>query len=296
MVASIRPRRSALYMPASNSRALEKAKGLLADVLILDLEDAVAPEQKAEARDRAVAAAGQYGPREVLIRTNGLDTPYGFADIEAAARSAADGLLLPKVESGDAVVQAERLMDAAGAAPAMTIWCMIETPRGVLNAAEIAAASPRLAGFVLGTSDLAKDLNCAHTVDRTPMLTALSLCLLAARATGLAAIDGVYLDVNDLDGFTAACVQGRELGFDGKSLIHPKTIDAANAAFGPSDADLAEAEKTIAAFEAARREGKGVTLLEGRLVEELHVKSARRLIALSEAIEMLARAARSGAD
>ncbi|MFN0042572.1 MAG: HpcH/HpaI aldolase/citrate lyase family protein [Alphaproteobacteria bacterium] len=284
-----RPRRSALYMPGSNPRAMEKARTLPADVLIFDLEDAVAPDAKAAARDRILAAlgAGGYGRREIVVRVNGLGTTWGAEDVRAVARSGADALLLPKVESVETVRQAAYVLAEAGAPASLAIWCMIETPLGALNAAALAGAHSRLGCLVMGTSDLAKDLHARHTRERLPLLTALGFCLLAARAHGLAILDGVHLDLNDDEGFAAACRQGAELGFDGKTLIHPKTIAAANAAFAPRAADVAEAKRLIAAHGAAIAEGKGVVVVDGRLVENLHVEEARRLIALDAAIEAL---------
>jgi citrate lyase subunit beta/citryl-CoA lyase len=292
MPPTVRPRRSVLYMPGSNARALDKGRGLACDGLILDLEDAVAPEAKDQARDLVVRAlaAGGYGSRELVVRVNALNTPWGHADLAAAARAGAHAVLLPKVESADAVRQAEAALAAAGAPADLAIWCMMETPRGLLAAAEIAAASPRLACLVMGTSDLAKDLHAQHTPDRLPLLTGLGLCLLAARANGLAALDGVHLDLDDDAGFASACRQGRALGFDGKTLIHPKTIAAANAAFAPSEAELAFARKVIAAHAAAESAGKGVVVVDGKLVEALHVQNARRLVALAEAIAAMERA------
>jgi citrate lyase subunit beta/citryl-CoA lyase len=287
MPSPARPRRSVLYMPGSNARALEKAKSLPADALILDLEDAVAVDAKTVARTQVVDAvkAGGFGRRELIIRVNGLDTPWGEADLAAAAIAGAHAVLLPKVESAATVQRAEALLVAAGAPADLAIWCMIETPFGALRALEIAGASTRLGGFVMGTSDLAKDLNCLHTRDRLPFVTALGLSLLAARAHGLVALDGVYLDLEDHSGLEAACRQGRELGFDGKTLIHPKQIDAANDAFGPSEAEVERARKITAAFEDAAAEGKGVVLVDGKLVENLHVVQAQRLIALADLIE-----------
>jgi citrate lyase subunit beta/citryl-CoA lyase len=289
MATTARPRRSVLYMPGSNTRALEKARTLAADGLILDLEDAVAPDAKAEARTnvREAAAAKVYGKREVLIRTNGLTTPWGKDDVIAAARSGCDGILLPKVESAAEILETQALMEANGADAAMTIWCMMETPLGMLNAKDIAGASPRLGGLVMGTSDLAKDLHAAHTRDRLPMLTSLGLCLLAARAYGLAILDGVHLDLQDDEGFLYSCQQGLELGFDGKTLIHPKTIAMANEAFAPSEADIDWSRKIIAAHAEAEKDGKGVVVVEGKLVENLHVENAKRLVALSERIAEL---------
>ena len=293
MAATSRPRRSVLYMPGSNTRALEKARGLAADGLILDLEDAVAPEAKAMARANVAAAlrAGGYGRRELVVRVNGLATPWGYDDIAAAAAMKADAVLLPKVESADTVRQAATLLAAAGAPDSLALWCMMETPMGMLHAEEIAAASPRVAGFVMGTSDLAKDLHARHTRDRLPMLTALGLCLLAARAYRLAILDGVHLDLGDDEGFAQVCRQGRELGFDGKTLIHPKTIAAANDAFAPTAEEVALARRIIAAHAEAEAAGKGVVLVDGKLIETLHVEDAHRTVALADQIREMERAA-----
>ena len=293
MARSIRPRRSMLYMPGSNARALEKAASIPADALIFDLEDAVAPDAKAEARRLVAAAAGsgRYGRRELLVRVNGLNTPWGYEDLVAAAGSGADGVLLPKVDSPETVRQAEGVLEGAGAPADLAIWCMMETPIGILNAKEIARATPRLGGFVMGTSDLTKDLHASHTADRLPMLASLSLCLLAARAFGLAIADGVHLDLNDDVGFAAACRQGRALGFDGKTLIHPKTVDAANRIFAPDEAEVAWSRRIIAAHAEAGKQGKAVVLVDGKLIENLHVENARRLVGLADAIAALAGAA-----
>ncbi|AWU93255.1 HpcH/HpaI aldolase/citrate lyase family protein [Azospirillum ramasamyi] len=289
MATTVRPRRSVLYMPGSNARALEKGRSLPADGLILDLEDAVAPDAKATARDTIAQAlaTGGYGGRELIVRVNGLNTPWGYDDLRMAAASGADAVLLPKVESADAVRQAEAVLRSAGAPAGQTIWCMMETPLGILNVKEIAGASPAVGALVLGTSDLAKDLHAAHTAQRLPMITSLGLCLLAARAYGLAVLDGVHLDLNDDEGFAASCRQGRELGFDGKTLIHPKTIAACNAAFAPDADEIAQAHRIIAAHAEAAAAGKGVVLVDGKLVESLHVENARRLVALAEAIGRL---------
>jgi citrate lyase subunit beta/citryl-CoA lyase len=293
MPATVRPRRSVLYMPGSNARALENARTLPADGLILDLEDAVAPDAKEAARAQVVAAvrAGGYGPREVIIRVNGLATAWGHADLAAAASAGADAVLIPKVESADAVRQALAVLDAGGAPAGLALWCMMETPRAMLKAAEIAAAHPRLAGLVMGTSDLAKELRAAHTTLRLPLLTGLGLCLLTARAEGLAILDGVFLDLQDEAGFEAACRQGAELGVDGKTLIHPKQIDPANRAFAPDEAEIARARRIIEAHEAARAKGQGVVLVDGRLIEELHVTEARRQVQLADAIAAMGAAA-----
>ncbi|HZS84237.1 MAG TPA: CoA ester lyase [Stellaceae bacterium] len=286
MTASLRPRRSVLYMPGSNARALEKARSLDADGLIFDLEDAVAPDAKSAARDTigAALAAGGYGRREIILRVNGLATPWGRADLAAAARLPIDAVLLPKVESADGVRQAEAALAAEGAPSDLAIWCMMETPRGILRAEEIAAASPRVAALVMGTSDLAKELQAQHTRDRLAMLPSLGLCLLAARACGLAILDGVHLDLGDDEGFIQSCRQGRVLGFDGKTLIHPKTIAAANEIFAPSAEEVAWSRRIIAAHAEAAAAGKGIVLLDGKLIENLHVENARRRVALADAI------------
>ncbi|WP_225770735.1 CoA ester lyase [Inquilinus sp. Marseille-Q2685] len=283
---TIRPRRSLLYVPGSTPRALDKARTLDADGLILDLEDAVAPDAKVAARERVVAAvsAGGWGPREVLVRANAADTPWGADDLAALAGSGADGVVLSKVERPETVKAAEAALTDAGAPDSLALWCMIETPLGVLNAAAIAGSSARVVGFVLGTSDLAKDLRAAHEPGRQPLLTALGLCLLAGRAHGLAVIDGVHLDLEDEAGFAESCRQGAALGFDGKSLIHPKTIAAANAAFAPSTEAVETALRVIAAHAAALATGQGVTVVDGRLVEALHVSDAERVVALHRAI------------
>ncbi len=286
----LRLRRSLLFVPGSNPRALEKARALPADGLIFDLEDAVAPMAKEEARTAVMAAltAGGYGGRELVLRVNALDTPWGHADLAAAATMPIDAVLLPKVENADRVRLTTALLDALGAPPERTVWCMLETPLGILDARPIAAASPRLAALVLGSADLTKDLHAAHTRDRLPLLTALQLALLAARAYGLAALDGVHLDLTDDEGFALACRQGRELGFDGKTLIHPKQIEAANTAFAPSAEEVAWSRRIIAAYAEAERSGKGVVLVDGKLIENLHIDNARRVVAVAKAIAQVA--------
>jgi citrate lyase subunit beta/citryl-CoA lyase len=285
----LRPRRSLLYMPGSNPRALEKARSLPADGLIFDLEDAVAREAKESARAivTAALAAGGYSDRELVLRVNAMDTPWGHADLAAAATMPIDAVLLPKVESPDRVALTVSLLDAFGAPERLAVWCMLETPRGILYAREIAAASPRLAALVLGASDLTKDLHALPTRDRLPLITSFSLAILAARAHGLAVLDGVHLDLADDEGFAAACWQGREIGFDGKTLIHPKQIAAANAAFAPTPEEVEWSRRIIAAHSEAAAAGKGVVLIDGRLVENLHVEDARRLLALAGEIERL---------
>lgn len=286
MPTTLRPRRSVLFMPGSNARALEKARDLPADGLIFDLEDAVAPDAKTASRDgvaRALAAGG-YGRRELLLRVNPIASAWGHADLVAAASMPIDAVLLPKVESADAVRQVESVLLQAGAPETLTIWCMIETPRGVLGAEQIASASARIGGLVMGTADLTKELRAHHVRDRLPMLTSFGLCLLAARAFGLAILDGVHLDLADDNGFLAACRQGRELGFDGKTLIHPKTIAVANSVFAPSPDEVAWSRRIIDAHAEAVAAGQGVVLVDGRLIENLHVRTAHETVALAEAI------------
>jgi citrate lyase subunit beta/citryl-CoA lyase len=281
-----RPRRSVLYVPGANLRAMDKAKTLAADALIFDLEDAVAPDAKRDARIQVVNAvkAGGYGRRETVVRVNGLNTPWGYADLVAASTAGADAVLLPKTESVESVRQAQTVMAASDAPAELAIWCMIETPRGVLNAEAIAGSSPRVACFVMGTSDLANDLHAQHTRERLPMVTSLGLCILAARAFGLAILDGVHLDLEDMAGFEQACRQGHDFGFDGKTLIHPKTIEIANRVFEPSAEEVAWADKIIAAHAAAMAEGKGIVVVDGKLIENLHVLNARRVVDMAAAI------------
>jgi len=286
MTRSPRPRRSVLFMPAANARAMDRARTLAADAIIFDLEDAVAPDAKAIARAQAVAAlrAGGYGAREVVVRINGLATPWGREDVAAAAPTGADALLVPKVESAADVREVDEALAASGAPDSTAIWCMLETPRGVLGAAAIATATPRVGALVMGTSDLTKDLRARHTREREPLLTSLGLCVLAARAASVAALDGVHLDLEDDEGFARACRQAADMGFDGKTLIHPRQIAGANAAFAPTGADVAWARRVVAAHAEAQAEGRGVALLDGRLIENLHVEEARRIIALAGAI------------
>ncbi len=285
----MRPRRSLLFMPGSNPRVLEKGRELAADGLIMDLEDGVAPEAKEEARARIVGAiaGGGYGRRELVVRINGRGTNWLADDIAALAKTGADAVLIPKVDDAETVKAADGLLSRAGAPDGLGIWCMIETATGVLNARDIAAASPRLQAFLIGAADLSKDLHALHTPDRLPLLTSIGLCILAARAAGLAVLDSPFFDLSDDDGFRRACRQGRELGFDGKTLLHPKTIADANAAYGPSADDIAWARKIIDAFEAAAAEGKAVTVVDGQLVEGLHVDEARELLVLADTIAAL---------
>jgi citrate lyase subunit beta/citryl-CoA lyase len=277
----MRPRRSVLFMPGSNARALEKARTLPADALVLDLEDAVAPEMKVEARAQVMATvrAGGYGRREIVVRVNALGTPWGRDDLAAAADAGADAVLLPKVEAAETVSAA---IAALGPAPA--VWCMLETPRGILNAPAIAAASPRVTALVMGTSDLTKDLHARATPDRLPLVTSLQLCVLAARAAGIAALDGVHLDLDDEAGLAAACRQAANFGFDGKTLIHPRQVATANEVFAPAASDVDWARRVIAAHADAVARGRGVAVLDGRLIENLHVDDARRVLMLADAI------------
>jgi citrate lyase subunit beta / citryl-CoA lyase len=277
----MRPRRSVLYMPGANERALEKAKTLPADALILDLEDAVAPDAKVAARDRvcAAAASGEYGDREVTIRVNGIDTPWHADDLAAAGKAGPAAVVVPKVNSADEV----RAI-AAALPGSVEIWAMIETPVAVLRCAEIAAASERLTALVLGTNDLAKEMLAEQVPGRGPLLGPLSMCVLAARATGKVILDGVYNDVRDAAGFELECRQGREFGFDGKTLIHPGQLEPCNRVFSPSAEDVERSRKIIDAFEAAQREGRGVVTVDGRMIENLHVDNAKRVLALASAI------------
>ncbi|WP_026422337.1 HpcH/HpaI aldolase/citrate lyase family protein [Actinokineospora inagensis] len=277
-----RPRRSVLYMPGANERALEKAKTLSADALILDLEDSVSPDAKEIGRTRVCAAVGEYGSREVAIRVNGLDTEWFADDMAAACAVGPDAIVVPKVNSAADV---HRVAAAMTAAPDRTeIWAMVETPAAMLSAYDIAAASPRLTVLVLGTNDLAKELHAEHVPGRAPLLTSLSLALLGARAAAKSILDGVYNDVQDSDGFAAECTQARQFGFDGKTLIHPSQLAPCNDIFAPSAAEIAHAEKVIAAFEAAKAEGRGVATVDGKMIENLHVANAHRILTVAAAI------------
>lgn len=283
---ALRPRRSALYLPGNNSRALEKGKTLPADVLIFDLEDAVGPDAKAESRTRVCDAVSSqsYRPREVVVRINGLDTDWHDDDLAAVASSVADGVLVPKVETGEQVQALVAALDKLGAPASLRLWVMIETPRAFLRAEEIASASDRLAAFVVGTNDLVNDLHALHVPGRAPALTALSLAVLGARAAGKAVLDGVFNDISDEDGFRAEARQGREMGFDGKTLIHPSQIAPANDQFGPSHTELVDARKIVSAYDQARAAGNSVITVDGRMVESLHVRDAQRILALAELI------------
>ena len=285
----LRPRRSVLYMPGANERALEKAKDIPADALILDLEDAVAPDAKPEARERvcAAVAGGGYGNRELIIRANGLGTEWHDADLAAAAKASPHAVLVPKVNSAAEVHAIEEALSFAGASKDTKIWAMLETPVAVLHAEEICAASERLTVLVMGTNDLVKELHAVRVADRHPLLTSLKLCLLAARAAGKVILDGVYNDIKDEAGFLVECRQGREMGFDGKTLIHPSQVEPCNAVFAPDEDAVDLARRTIAAFEEAQAEGRGVVTLDGRMIENLHVEEARRVLAITDAIAAL---------
>lgn len=287
---TIRPHRSALYMPGANARALEKARTLPADAVILDLEDSVAPDGKAEARVRVADSvkAGGFGPREVVIRINGLDTPWGAEDLDAAAAAAPDAVLLPKVQSVEQLVTVGRRLEALGVAQATRVWAMIETPLAILDIKAIAAAAQdpltRLSVFVLGTNDLAKETRAALVPGRAPMVGWLSLVVAAARTYGIDVLDGVWNQFKDMDGFIAECAQGVEFGMDGKTLIHPTQIEPCNEAFSPPPAEVERARAIISAFDLPENQGKGVITVDGRMVELLHAEMAKRTVALADAI------------
>jgi citrate lyase subunit beta/citryl-CoA lyase len=285
---TLRPRRSVLYMPAANERALEKAKTIPADALILDLEDAVAPDAKEAARANAVAAAqsGEYGNREVTIRCNGLDTPWGADDIAAAATSGAAAVVIPKVDSSGYLDDIDQRLSSAGAPPELTIWAMVETPTAILDVRSIAAHA-RTNVLVMGTNDLAKELRSGEASDRGPLVPHLASALLGAREAGKVIVDGVYNDVRDPDGFLAEARQGALLGFDGKTLVHPSQVEPANDVWAPSDDDVAHARAVIEGFEAAEAEGSGVITVDGKMIENLHVDNARRILAVADAIAAL---------
>ena len=282
------PRRSVLYMPGSNARALEKARTLGADALILDLEDAVAPDAKDSARAQVCAAVrAGFGRRDVAVRINALDTEWGEHDLTDVAAAAPDAVLVPKVYSARDIHRVQHRLDHLNEAKSISIWAMVETPRAILDISGIADAGGRLCCLIMGTNDLIKEMGGVHTKDRLNLAAAMSLTVLAARAYGLAAIDGVHNDIADTVGFAAACVQARAFGFDGKTVIHPDQIAPCNAAFAPSLAEVETARKIIAAFERPENRDKGAIRLDGRMVERLHAESARRLVALADAIAML---------
>lgn len=287
-MSALRPRRSALYMPAANERALEKAKGITTDAIIFDLEDAVSPDSKDLARAQAVAAvnSGEYGKRELTIRCNALATPWGHEDIKAAAKTCVSAVVIPKINSVAEVDEVSAALDAAGAPKEMNIWAMIETPTAIMDCRAI-AAHPRVAVLVMGTNDLAKELRAAQVPGRHSLVPSLHMALLAAREADKPVLDGVYNDIKNADGFRAECVQGAEMGFDGKTLIHPDQVGIANEVWSPTEAEVEHARRVIAAFDEALAAGKGVVQLDGRMIENLHVANAQRAIAIADAIAEL---------
>ena len=286
---SIRPRRSVLFMPGSNDRAMEKSKSLPADCLVMDLEDAVVPDRKEEIRDIVCAKvkAGGYGNRELVIRVNGRDTQWYEAEVAAVAKSGADALLLPKVESADEIIDADNRLKAAGAPDHMSIWCMIETPFGVLRAQDILAASSRIEVILIGLADLSKNLRCVHTSTREPFIWAMQYCVMTARAYGIDVIDGIHPDIEDDEGFAVASRHGKDLGFDGKTIIHPRTLEMANNIFSPSKQEIEWSQRIIGALEEAVAQGHGLTSVDGRIVENLHVERARQILDMVEQIVKL---------
>lgn len=288
MASELRPRRSVLYMPASNTRALEKARAIPTDALILDLEDAVAPDAKEDARANAVAAAGSgaYGRREITIRANGLDTPWGAEDLAAIATSGAASVVIPKVGSASYLDDVWARLDYAGAPDDFTIWAMVETPTALLDIRQI-AGHPKVNALVMGTNDLIKELRTGVVPDRFPLIPHLATALLGAREAGKVILDGVYNDVRDPDGFLAEARQGKLLGFDGKTLVHPSQVELANEVWAPGVDEIDYATRVIAAFDAAVAEGRGVITVDGRMIENLHVDNARRVLAVADAISAL---------
>ena len=287
-MSTYRPRRSVLYMPAANERALEKAKDIQADALIFDLEDAVAPDSKEVAREQACAAAAssEYGNRELTIRCNGLDTPWGKDDVLAAAAAGPAAVVIPKVDGSSYLDEISELLNQGGAPSSTQIWAMVETPIGILHVEEI-ARHERTSVMVTGTNDIAKELRASITADRQALLPYLAMCLLSARAAGVAILDGVYNDIKDESGFEDVCVQGAEMGFDGKTLIHPNQVAPTNEIFSPSLDELDFYRRIIEEFEAAEKEGRGVLTVDGKMIENLHVDEARRALAVADAIAAL---------
>jgi citrate lyase subunit beta/citryl-CoA lyase len=289
-VTEFRPRRSVLYMPGANDKALEKAKSLPTDAIIFDTEDSVSPDMKAVAREKvaAAAASGEYGRRELTIRVNSIETEWFEDDLRSAAAAGPSGVVVPKVNSAADVAKVESILESAGAPDHTMIWAMLETPAAVEHAVEIATSSERLAVLVMGTNDLAKELRAGLLPGRHPLLWGLGRCLNAARYAGKVILDGVYNDVKDPDGFAAECRQGAEMGFDGKTLIHPTQVEPCNAAFAPTQDEVEYSRRVIEAFEAGISEGKGVVTVDGKMIENLHVDNARRALAMDEAIRALA--------
>ncbi|MGB2757622.1 MAG: CoA ester lyase [Acidimicrobiia bacterium] len=286
MTETYQPRRSALYMPGANQKALDKAKTIPTDSVIFDCEDSVSPDMKSVAREAVAAAvaSGEYGGRELTIRVNGIDTEWFEADVRSAAAAGPAAIVVPKVNSVADVVKVERLLEASGAPDHTRIWAMLETPPAMEAAVDIAQSSERLAVLVMGTNDLAKELHAALVPGRHPLLWGLGRCVNAARVAGKVILDGVYNDVKNPEGFAAECQQGAEMGFDGKTLIHPTQVEPCNTAFSPSPDEIEHAGRVIEAFEAAQREGLGVVTVDGRMIENLHVDNARRALAIAAAI------------
>ena len=287
-MSTYRPRRSVLYVPAANERALEKAKDIQADALIFDLEDAVAPDSKEVAREQACAAAAssEYGNRELTIRCNGLDTPWGKDDVLAAAAAGPAAVVIPKVDGSSYLDEISELLNQGGAPSSTQIWAMVETPIGILHVEEI-ARHERMSVMVMGTNDMAKELRASITADRRALLPYLAMCLLSARAAGVAILDGVYNDIKDESGFKDVCVQGAEMGFDGKTLIHPNQVAPTNEIFSPSLDELDFHRRIIEEFEAAEKAGRGVLTVAGKMIENLHGDEARRALAVADAIAAL---------
>ena len=285
----IHPRRSLLFMPGSNVRALEKGRSLAADGLIFDLEDSVGPDDKAAAREqiKAAIASGGYGRRELAVRINSINTEWFAEDISAMAQAGMDIIVAPKIDTAEQARHVISELDKAGGPADLPIWAMIETPLGVLNVASIAASHPRIKALIVGLEDLGKETRIRHRPDRLGFLPVLTQCVIAARANGLDILDSVYPDFRDELGFVALCEQGRDLGFDGKTLIHPSQIDTANKIFSPDEKTVSQAQEILAAWDAARAEGKGITVLNGRMVEHLHVAEAHRILELHQAIQDL---------
>ena len=289
MTNALRPRRSVLYMPGANERALEKAKGIAADALILDLEDAVAPDAKPEARERVCAAvrSGEYGSKELAIRINGLGTQWHDDDIAAAIAAGPHAIVVPKVDSAEQVHTLVGVIEGAGAPAHTMLWAMLETPTAIFNAVDILTASPRLTVAIMGTNDLAKELHAEHVPGRAPLQFGLQQCVMAARFAGKVILDGVFNDIKDEDAFRAEALQARQFGFDGKTLIHPSQVEPANEVFAPSADEIDLSRRTIAAFDEATAQGRGVVTVDGRMIENLHVENARRVLAIADAIAAL---------
>ncbi len=289
MTDELRPRRSALYMPGANDKALEKAKSLPTDAIIFDTEDSVAPDMKVAARDKVAAAvrSGEYGSRELTIRVNSIETEWHLDDLRSAAQAGPDGIVVPKVGSAADVAAVERVIEAAGGPDHTQIWAMLETPEAVDRAVEIATSSERLAVLIMGTNDLAKELRAALVPGRAPLLWGLARCLNAARYAGKVILDGVYNDVRDPEGFAVEAAQGAQMGFDGKTLVHPSQVEPCNSAFSPTAEEVEHSRRVIAAFDEGLAAGKGVITVDGRMIENRHVDNARRAIAIADAIAAL---------